>query len=118
MTIETATTISSENGNKSNKIRREDVLRAYSGKTGCMCGCKGSYYCPASTPVEKRESAKVSEAQVTRIVEAMNLQAERVFLNERPSLDQEPILFLENGTRTMVLYLRPGADVSGFEVES
>ena len=50
-----------------------EVLRAYAGRPGCMCGCRGRY---VTTPVARAEAevdgslddADVSETEVTRVL--------------------------------------------------
>ena len=39
------------------------VVRAYVGKPGCMCGCKGKYY-----STEKKDYTIVNPAMVTKIL--------------------------------------------------
>lgn len=95
------------------RVRREDVLRAYSGKTGCMCGCRGRYYTRGEVAPECGEE---NTAMVTRIVNAINASCWEARRQE--GLDGEQIVFLETGTRTLAVYLNASADVSGFEVES
>jgi hypothetical protein len=102
------------------QIRREDVRRVYSGKQGCMCGCLGNYYCDKNASADVLGGSTVNAAQVTRILGVINAEAFDAKLNAIPSTSDEPIVILdiEETGRTLVLYLRPGADVSGFEVES
>lgn len=45
------------------EINPSQVVRAYTGKVGCMCGCKGKYYAAASDDV-----SAVNPIMVTRIL--------------------------------------------------
>lgn len=41
------------------------VIKAYSGRPGCACGCRGTYYLPTGGP-----SARRMIARITKIVNA------------------------------------------------
>ena len=52
-------------------IKRQNVIRVYSGKSGCMCGCNGTYSKSKVSPVvDKRniEDTKISETHVSRVL--------------------------------------------------
>ena len=51
-------------------ITPSEVKRAYKGKIGCMCGCKGKYYEPG-------------DAMVTKILRTIQANEERVVVDDR-----------------------------------
>lgn len=48
------------------EITPKMVKRAYLGKPGCMCGCRGKYYTTASA--EAKSYSNVSTAMVTKVL--------------------------------------------------
>jgi len=66
-------------------IKKEDVLKAYSGHPGCACGCLGKYYYRKTTQElgtkdrgYKVDDDEVSDVQVRRIVNIMNANWDKV----------------------------------------
>jgi hypothetical protein len=57
-------------------IKRENVIRVYSGKSGCMCGCNGTYSKPKSSSCN--EGHKVSETHVSRVLNFLADNAKEV----------------------------------------
>ena len=53
-------------------ITPAQIVRAYKGKVGCMCGCKGKYYEPAE-----------SLAMVTKILRIIQANEEIAEIDER-----------------------------------
>lgn len=94
-------------------VRREDVLRVYSGRTGCMCGCRGRYY---TTSTCREADTEVSDAQVTRVLRTLAASASAVEVDV--GLYGETIAYLETGTRVFAAYLRAGSPVFGGTVRS
>lgn len=61
----------------------EDILKSYSGKPGCMCGCNGDYHVTAETREEASKERgypytdeDVSRAQVMGVLAQVALAAE------------------------------------------
>jgi hypothetical protein len=85
------------------KIQVQDIASVYSGKPGCMCGCRGKYYCASALGSQRDKvrgygitSEKVSDRQVKRIIDLMN---------GNPSTeDKGNHYFLDLGTRWYVAY--------------
>ena len=64
-----------------------NVERVYSGKTGCMCGCKGKY----TTPAESARSVKITFNKVMK----------------NPAVKLEPgYAFVDTGSRNLVVYFK------------
>jgi len=60
------------------KLTKEDVLRVYSGRPGCRCGCKGTYRAPACNAKQaeascgyKLDDEDISDRQVTRVLNVL-----------------------------------------------
>lgn len=53
-------------------ITPAQITKAYTGKIGCMCGCKGKYYVP--TP---HDYATVNPAMVTKILRTIQANEEK-----------------------------------------
>lgn len=79
-----------------NAIRVEDVVRAYRGRTGCMCGCRGRYF-------DEGRGLK-------GVLKDVNANLATAIRHE--GLDGEQIVAVEQGERTVVLYVRGTADLS------
>jgi len=84
--------------NMANTIKAEDVLQAYRGRTGCMCGCRGKYFEP-----ESRGLAGVLRDVNARMDEATRIAPSR--------LNKGSIVAIDRDGKTLALYLRPGARV-------
>jgi hypothetical protein len=69
-------------------VKLADVRRAYSGKPGCMCGCRGKYY-------------EAGNRTVTMIVRKMNRWPGRV---QTDRYDNEVIHHIEINGRSYVTY--------------
>lgn len=54
------------------EMKPSDVYRAYIGKPGCMCGCKGKYYATV-----ERDYTAVSLPKVTETLRMIQLAAAR-----------------------------------------
>lgn len=84
------------------------VLRAYSGKKGCMCGCKGKY---SVNPARREEAAKAcgyaiddedcDAAQVVRILRTIQANESDVEVDEAGDW-----MAVDIGARTFAVYLR------------
>lgn len=76
-------------------ILKENVIRAYRGRIGCMCGCKGRYFDEGRglTMALKDVNARLSKATVT------------------PSLldTNQDIVSWEGDGKSLVLYVKRGA---------
>ena len=55
-------------------ITPEQVTKAYSGKPGCMCGCRGTYYAHTETAHETANPAQV--VRILRTIQANEAKAE------------------------------------------
>ena len=61
-------------------IKIEDVKRVYSGKPGCMCGCRGTYRSPSTVTLAELSAAKgyeaepkeINDRQVRKVVAILN----------------------------------------------
>lgn len=92
-------------------IPTQHIVRAYAGRPGCACGCKGTYYC-ASAESDESEGATYNPGMVTKIA---RIVATDPTTKLQKGFDDEKILFLEfSPTRNYTLYLSPDADVSEF----
>ncbi len=89
-------------------LRLEDVLKAYDGRRGCMCGCNGRYYVRPETKAQASEkrgypytAAEVDAVEVARILDALKADS-------RTRIQDGSILFIEDrqpGERNLVVYL-------------
>ena len=76
-------------------IERDKVVKAYSGKPGCCCGCRGKYY---------RSGASASQdAQVTKIVSLLNANIKDVKFTLDGGGDPK-FAFLETDNRWYIAY--------------
>ena len=71
-------------------IDRSKVVRAYSGKSGCMCGCKGTY-----------NTDETSKGTVTKIVNKLNESPNTKYLAEANCF------YLDENGRNLVVYVDP-----------
>ena len=99
-------------------IKFEDVFKSYNGKTGCMCGCNGSYkLADASLIAEGNEntgydaydesdvSPRAVKIAVTKINKA--LAAGRKAAEVHYDNDGMPLYaFLDDGSRNTVVYFK------------
>lgn len=78
------------------KIDHTNVVRVYSGKSGCMCGCNGSY----------REEERSKKNMLTRVLK----QAYEIDMWR--GVDSEGVagaIWVDDGRRTQVVYYGVGA---------
>jgi hypothetical protein len=75
-------TMTTDESTKLQNLTLADVLKAYSGKPGCLCGCNGRYYVTAASRAIASANRgyayndkDVSEAQVLRILRLVQAQA-------------------------------------------
>jgi hypothetical protein len=68
-------------------ITVEHTTRTYSGKTGCMCGCRGTY----------NESPRARKLALTQLLNDPTVKLD--------DWGNEGCLFVESDTRNRVLYL-------------
>jgi hypothetical protein len=78
-----------------------NVYKVYSGKHGCMCGCRGKYSYTAQGAVDHNPGYDVSDA--------VNERSVKIILNKllrNPNTVQEDnMLVLEQNERTLVAFL-------------
>lgn len=100
------------------KIDRANVLRVYTGKQGCMCGCLGKYRATKASAEQAGADRgypltpdEVNEGQVTRVLNIMatldNVEVMEIYGRDGDSLyygwdDPE-------GNRRVAVYTKPGA---------
>ena len=77
-----------------------DVVRVYSGKSGCACGCQGAYFEPAS-----RSFRRVVENALRRI--AKPEPADTVWACENP-LTNEGFVSVDNDRHVWTVYYKIG----------
>ena len=53
---------------ESHPIDRSRVIKVYTGKQGCMCGCKGKYRYTSASQTEEVADSDVNEGMVTRVL--------------------------------------------------
>lgn len=95
-------------------LKREDVLRVYSGRRGCACGCRGTYYVgKADAAHEDASGSTVSDAQVTKIVGTINASSRTARRHA-----EGDIVFFETEKRLFIAYLRAGKTAMSFAVEA
>lgn len=75
-------------------ITANDIIRTYSGKPGCMCGCQGSY----------NENPKSFKAALTRM-----LKTDYKVLFWNGSNEDGGCLFYQTDTRNNVIYFKKGS---------
>jgi len=81
------------------EITPSQIVRAYSGKIGCMCGCKGKYY----TSVADGTHSNTNPGMVTRILRTIQAAApEEIEVNVEPNC---MYLAWVKGARQYVAYL-------------
>lgn len=81
------------------EITPSQIVRAYSGKIGCMCGCKGKYY----TSVADDPYSNINPGMVTRILRTIQAAPpEEIKVNVEPNC---MYLAWVKGVRQYVAYL-------------
>jgi hypothetical protein len=75
-----------------------DITRAYSGRQGCMCGCKGKYY--VSKAVEDDAPSIVNPGMVTKVLRTIQANEEAANMEADGSC-----VYLDLGGRSYVAYL-------------
>ena len=78
------------------EITPSQIVRAYTGKVGCMCGCKGKYY----TTVADGTHSAVNPGMVTRVLRTIQAAPP-----EEIELDANYIAWVKGGQRQYVAYL-------------
>jgi hypothetical protein len=75
-------------------IAFDQIERVYNGRSGCMCGCKGSYSYPAEKPIRaKRMLKKMLNDPSAEYCEVSNS------------------IYVDDGVRNSVLYLNEGVKI-------
>ena len=85
-------------------VNIENVAKVYSGKIGCMCGCKGKYSYNEGVPHEDWQGA-VS-------VRSVKIMAKKVFANPNANWDEsKDYVFVEDRARNRihVVYFKEAA---------
>jgi hypothetical protein len=88
------------------------VLKAYEGRIGCMCGCRGNYWAHP----EHREAVAAARGygvdddecsleQVTRVLRLVQAEGPRVDFDD----EYAPHFYVEVGGGCLCIYLVPGA---------
>jgi len=79
-------------------ITHNDITEVYSGRSGCMCGCNGTY----------RDSQRSKKNMLTRILK----QDYGVDFFGRPDSDGVAgCIYVDNGERTQVAYFKVGTKI-------
>lgn len=100
----------------------EHALKVYSGREGCMCGCKGRYaYSKTAEAQAKTDLCTVNETQVKKV---LGLLAADSRTTRSAGLGDEQVLYLEipnadesRPSKVLAAYFGPGADLSAFPAE-
>ena len=99
------------------KITVDDVLKVYSGKLGCMCGCLGRYYVTAErrAEVEKRRGYTLEDRDISR--KMVNKVLRLLQADERTCILEGYILCIDHkklieGERSYVVYLATPVQVA------
>lgn len=50
------------------QINLSKVYKVYSGRTGCMCGCRGKWSCASTAPADDKRYTNVSDRSVKIVV--------------------------------------------------
>lgn len=87
-----------------------DVVRVYSGKPGCACGCRGTYYEPASPSFRR-----VVSNTLRRI--AKHEPGDTVWSHENPSLRQG-FVSVENDRHVWTAYYSVAATAPTSSIEA
>jgi hypothetical protein len=98
-------------------IKFEDVRMSYTGKAGCMCGCRGKYQVASHFGVAAANaevgytahehcSDRSVKSTITKLNEAINWQDPTAV---KKHVDDNCIWFDTDTGRTLVVYLMPGA---------
>ena len=100
-------------------ITTADLLKVYSGKPGCMCGCKGRYYVTAESRAEASadrgyayDDKDVSAAQVLRVLRLV--QAAVAGKPAKLEIEREYV-YVEAGGRALAIYFRQHDPLCGLE---
>lgn len=78
-----------------------DVSRAYSGRQGCMCGCKGKYYVSKAEAADEDAPSIVNPGMVTKVLRTIQANEEAANMEADGSC-----VYLDLGGRSYVAYLR------------
>ena len=82
-------------------ITSSQVRRAYIGKVGCMCGCKGKYFVSAETGAEHDQWSTVNPKKVLEALRQVQLAAAT---GKEVEVDPQWISF-DSGGRRWCCYL-------------
>lgn len=81
------------------KVRFDQVRKSYNGKTGCMCGCLGSYTLPSHTCVADANKAAGWDAYDQSDVSDRRVKVALAKVNK--AIDQFGALAVDNGQGCM-----------------
>lgn len=89
------------------EIKMSDVKRAYFGRSGCMCGCRGNYH---DTPrMIKRAVNKINATLRDEIILLIHKNTDRsdivVFINDHINRE-DGHAYIDDGNRTCVVYFK------------
>jgi hypothetical protein len=77
-----------------------DITRAYSGRQGCMCGCKGKYYVATPRGDSAGAFSIVNPGMVTKVLRTIQANEEAANMEADGSC-----VYLDLGGRSYVAYL-------------
>lgn len=92
-------------------IDRSRVLKVYTGKRGCMCGCEGEYRYPKAMQAEgtKRrgysvDDDEIDDGEVTRVVNEVSASA---IVEVADTVFNETVYLVDSNTgRRMAVYVK------------
>ena len=79
-----------------------NVTKVYSGKPGCMCGCRGKYSYTAKSAVEDGPGYDVSEFVNERSVKIIFNKV----MNHPKHKIEDNCAFVDTGSRNLVVYFK------------
>ena len=80
-----------------NQLTTEHALRVYSGRPGCMCGCRGTYRDDAA-------SIKRQVNKMNKLIALIEAGEEGFTKSDGPGSFGERYVSIESPTRTWVIY--------------
>lgn len=81
-------------------IKSEKIARVYSGKSGCMCGCRGKYW--SATWADDKNYQEKSDRQIKRVVRVLN---DAIKAGSKIEYDRwSNCFYLDNDNRNYVAY--------------
>jgi len=88
-------------------IEFNKVVRSYNGRSGCMCGCRGTYSVPThSTNEDERARSKVSDRSVKIAIKKIN---DAINWNDPKDVEKhvnEDHAYIDDGSRNTVVYFK------------